>query len=111
MYKTSKSPRKVLLVAHAIAKDALPPFAHRFAPKKFTQHQFFALLVLKEHQRCDYRKVVALLADCPELGAAIGLKKVPHFTTLQKAAARLLKLGAMRRLLASSLEAAQNKRC
>ena len=74
MYKTTKSPRKVLLVAYAVAKDALPAYSHKFSPKKFTQHQHFAVLVLKEFLRCDYRKQdkhkkstfpkLALLCDC-----------------------------------------------
>lgn len=111
MYKTSKSPRKVLLLAHAIVQDALPPHAHRFSPRKYTQHQLFALLALKEHQRCDYRKITALLEDCPDLGQAIGLREIPHYTTLQKAAARLLRLKSAKHLLRSTLTQARKKRC
>ena len=48
MSTTSKSPRKVLQVALVVARKALPAYAHRFSPKKFTQHQLFACLVLKE---------------------------------------------------------------
>ena len=91
MSTTSKSPRRVLLVAYATAKEALPKYAHRFSPKKFTQHQLFACLVLKEFLKTDYRGIVGVLADCPELCAAIELEHVPHYTTLQKAADRLLK--------------------
>lgn len=88
MSRTSKSPRAVALEALVAAERALPPYAHRFSPRKFTQHQLFALLVLKTHQRQDYRGVVALLGDMPQLVSALGLRAVPHFTTLQKAAAR-----------------------
>ena len=91
MSTTSKSPRRVLLTAYATANDALPAYAHRFSPKKFTQHQLFACLVLKEFLKIDYRGVVNVLADCPALRAAIDLSNVPHYTTLQKAADRLLK--------------------
>ena len=87
MSLTSKSPRKVALEALAVAQQTLPAYSHRFSPKKFTQHQLFALLVLKTHQRKDYRGIVALLADMPELLTALGLDAVPHYTTLQKAAA------------------------
>lgn len=109
MYKTSKSPRKVLLTAYASAKDALPAYAHRSSPKKFTQHQLLAILVLKEFSRCDYRKVTALLDDCPELCAVIDLSIVPHFTTIQKAAQRLLILPHARALLRSTLVLARKK--
>jgi hypothetical protein len=43
--------------------------------------------------------VVAHLADCPSLSEAIGLLAVPHYTTLQKAARRLLASVPARRLL------------
>ncbi len=91
MSTTSKSPRRVLLVAYATARAALPKYGHRFSPKKFTQHQLFACLVLKEFLKTDYRGVVSFLADCPDLCATIELQHVPHYTTLQKAADRFLK--------------------
>ena len=50
-----------MLVAYA--KDTLPKYAHRFSPKKFTQHQLFACLILKAFCRTDYRGVVAMLAE------------------------------------------------
>ena len=89
--KTSKSPRKVLQVAYATGQKALPPYAHRFSPQKFTQPQLLACLVLKEFLKLDYRGVQQLLIDTPELCAVIELTPVPHWTTLQKAADRLLK--------------------
>jgi hypothetical protein len=89
--KTSKSPRKVLQVAHATACKALPRYAHRFSPRKYTQPQLFACLALKEFLKLDYRGIQQLLRDTPELCAAIDLREVPHWTTLQKAADRLLK--------------------
>jgi len=52
---TSKSPRRVLLEALEVGHGALPLYAHRFAPRKFTQPQLFACLVLKEFEKKDYR--------------------------------------------------------
>ena len=89
--KTSKSPKRVMMTAYATAQRALPAYAHRFSPKKFTQHQLFACLVLKEFLKTDYRGLVGVLVDCSDLCAAIELEQVPHFTTFQKAADRLLK--------------------
>lgn len=108
--KTSKSPRRVLRVAYEIGRDALPAYGHRFSPKKFTQHQFFALLVLKEFMRCDYRKVADLLKDCADLRIEIGLEEVPHFTTIQKASGRLLRSKKVQRLRTASLRRALKKR-
>ena len=78
-------------ISYACAKGALPTFANLYSPKKFTQHQLFACLTLKEFLRLDYRGIMHLLKDSPDLCAVIELKKVPHWTTLQKAADRLLK--------------------
>src|SRR5882757_7011397 len=88
---TSKSPRRVLQVAYDAARQALPAHRHKFSPKKFTQHQLLACLVLKEFSRLDYRGLTDHLADNPDLARVIELAVVPHFTTFQKAAARLLK--------------------
>src|SRR5262249_6393169 len=90
MSTTSKSPVRVLQVAHEIGRRRLRKYGHRFSPRKFTLPQLFACLVLKEFLRLDYRKLAALLADAPSWAAVIGLQSIPHFTTFQKAACRLL---------------------
>jgi hypothetical protein len=107
MGTTSKSPKRVLLVAHGVARRCLPAYSHRCSPKKFTQHQLFACLTLKEFLKLDYRGTEALLADCPSLRLTIGLQETPDFTTLQKASRRLLKLSSVRRLLGDTLTAAR----
>lgn len=107
MSRTTKSPRRVLEFAHAIGVGALAKYSHKFSPKKFTQPQLFACLVLKEFLRLDYRKLAAVLRDAPQLGAAIDLKSVPHFTAFQKAADRLLLTASVRRLLDGTLKLAQ----
>jgi hypothetical protein len=96
---TSKSPLAVVRAALATARRALPAYSHVCSPKKFTQHQLFACLVLKSFLKTDYRGVVAHLVDNPALLALLELKVVPHFTTLQKASRRLLACGPARRLL------------
>ncbi|HEX3654773.1 MAG TPA: IS5 family transposase [Pirellulales bacterium] len=107
MGKTSKSPKAVITVAYLIGQCALPTYAHRYSPKKFTQPQLFACLVLKEFLQLDYRKLAELLFDCPELRAPIHLAAVPHFTTFQKAARRLLKSSLAERLLDKTVRLAQ----
>jgi hypothetical protein len=63
----------------------------------------FACLVLKEFLRLDYRKLEALLIDTPTLCNAIGMSRVPHFTTFQKSAKRLLISRSAKRLLIQTL--------
>jgi hypothetical protein len=89
----------VLRAAYRIAQRTLPAYSHPCSPKKFTQHQLFACLALKEFFRLDYRGVEVLLAEDAALRAIIDLRVAPDFTTLQKACARLLKLPVCNRLL------------
>jgi hypothetical protein len=103
MAVTSKSPKAVVRAALAMARRSLPAYSHPCSPKKFTQHQLFACLVLKNFLKTDYRGLVAHLADHPTLMSLLDLRAVPHFTTIQKASRRLLALPKVRRLLGASI--------
>jgi hypothetical protein len=100
----------VALAALATARRALPAYSHRCSPKKFTQHQLFACLALKNFLKTDYRGVVAHLADHPSLVATLELSKIPHFTTVEKAAKRLLKAAGARRLLEATVRLHMRRR-
>jgi hypothetical protein len=67
-------------------------------------------LVLKEFLCLDYRKLSALLEDAPALAQAIGLVEVPHFTTFQKAAHRLLRSNRAHRLLTETVHEARHRK-
>jgi hypothetical protein len=101
---TSKSPLGVAREALAIGSAAFPEFSHRFSPKIYTQPQLFACLVLKVFFKTDYRGIARLLVDLGELRVLLGLKKVPHFTTLQKASTRLLRVPKVKRLLSTTVK-------
>jgi Transposase DDE domain len=98
MNKLSKSPLSVARHAFALAKEHLPPYAHRYSPKTYTQPQLFVCLVLKTFFRTDYRGLVGILSDFDAIQAYLGLKRVPHYTTLQKASRRLLNAPYAKRL-------------
>ena len=103
MSKLSKSPLRVARHAVAAAAQVLPAYAHRYSPKKYTQPQLFACLVLKTFLKTDYRGLAAHRADHSDLRAALGLTAVPHFTTPQKASRRLLRLPVARRLFRTTV--------
>jgi hypothetical protein len=107
---TSKSPQAVVKTALATARRALPPYSHACSPRKFTQHQLFACLVLKNFLKADYRGVVAHLEDHPTLLALLELKYAPHFTTLQKASRRLLASKPAKRLLERTIRQRYGRR-
>jgi hypothetical protein len=86
----TKSPLVLALTALATAKIALLPYSSKFSRHDYTQHQLFALLTLREFLKTDYRGLEEILRDWAELRDALGLKKVPDHSTLQKAARRLL---------------------
>jgi hypothetical protein len=100
---TSKSPRAVGLEALKVAEQSLPAYWHRFSPRKFSVPQLFACLALKAFFRTDYRGIVAILQDLPDLARLLGLSVIPHFTTLQKNALRLLDFAPANQLLATTV--------
>src|SRR5215212_4099478 len=105
-----QSPGYVAARALRAGRKALRAYAHQFSPKVFTQPQLFACLVLKVFFRTDYRGIAALLADLSDLRRALALARVPHFTTLQKAAGRLLTLPRANRLLTATVRRLMGRR-
>jgi len=92
----TKSPLALARTALAVAGQALPAYASKYSEHDFTQHQLFALLVLRAFLRTDYRGLEELLRDWSDLRQARALKKVPDHSTLRKAEQRLLeKKGSM----------------
>jgi hypothetical protein len=102
--ETSKSTLTVAREALKAGQESLPDYRHRKSPHKFTQPQLFACLVVKEFQGLDYRGIWVLLAEWSELRNVLGLKKVPHFTTLWAAGKRLLAKAKAQALLDGVLE-------
>ena len=91
---TTKSPVRVAKEALKVGKKSLLPYGNKHSPKTFTQAQLFAILTLRTFFKTDFRGVVAILEDSSELQRALELKKLPHYSTLCKAAKRLEERGA-----------------
>lgn len=88
---TTKSTLALVAVALEIARRGLSSYSCPKSRHDFTQAQLFTILVLRQFLRVDYRKMTSMLTEWSDLRQALGLVKVPHFTTLQKAEDRLLK--------------------
>ena len=85
--------------AFALATRFLPNRSSAFSRHDFTQPQLFACLVLREHQKKSYRGLEALLEDCPDWRADIGLLRTPDHNTLCRAFNRLVKPRLINRML------------
>jgi len=66
----------------------IPVYNSKYSNKIFTNIQHLFLLVAKENTNFGYRKFTEFLYDS-KLPKYISLRKIPHFTTLQKFASRL----------------------
>ena len=93
MTHASKDPIAVATMALQAGRKALPAYSHPKSPHKYTQPQLFALLVLKQFFRLDYRGTVEWVRQWSDLRKALGLKQVPSYRTLHEADRRLLKKG------------------
>ena len=97
--KTTKSPLSVAKLALEVARQCYPDYSCAKSPRKFTQPQLVACLVLKEFLRLDYRGMHEVLCEWSDLREVLGLTKAPHFTTLCAAHRRLLRKPQTSRLL------------
>jgi hypothetical protein len=89
----SKSPNAVAAQALEVAERSLPSYSATHSPKLYTQHQLFAVLVLRQFFRTDLRGIVAILEDSAELRKVLRLRRVPHYSTLSYADKRFSKGG------------------
>lgn len=87
----TKSPLQLAQAALRVARSALATYSCKKSNHLYTQPQLFAILVLRDFFKTDYRGIAQILKDSSDLCNVLGLKEVPHFTTLQKAQARFLK--------------------
>jgi len=67
----------------------LPLYFSKHSRKDFTVHQLLILLVIKQKLKCSYDTLIDDLKTRPFVIQLIGLKKLPHSSTLKKFAKRL----------------------
>ena len=91
----TRSPLTVARTALEVATEVLPPYSSKFSKKAFTQPQLLAILILQQFLKTDYRTMVQYLREWSDLRQVLGLRTVPHYSTLAYAARRLLKKGLL----------------
>lgn len=91
-----------------LARLAFPLHRCKRSNRIFTQRQHLALLVMRQLFGKSYREFCALIELCTPVLRAVGLRRVPHFTTLQKFATRVDQL-LLDALLASFSDMARGR--
>ncbi|MDE1817957.1 MAG: hypothetical protein KGI19_05090 [Thaumarchaeota archaeon] len=72
-----------------IKKARVPPYLHRKSNHVYSVWQHLILLTLRQYKCKSYHRFVEFLQESFGMMQYLGLSKIPHYTTLQKAAARL----------------------
>lgn len=90
---TTKSLVEVAQNALAEASECMPRFAHPFLSKDFTEHQLYAIQVLRRFLKTDIQGVIEKLGDSAELCEVLGLEAIPDYSSLLQAGARLTRKG------------------
>jgi hypothetical protein len=67
----------------------VPPYSSKFSKHTFTQPQLVVLYCLKLKLGVTYRERIDWLGEMSRIQQALSLRRLPHFTTVQKAFARL----------------------
>ncbi len=93
----------------ALKREHVRKFPHKNDPKKVGVWANACLLALKALEDKSYRFIVELVSLMPEILKLLELQDIPHFTTLQKAAARLGDI-LVKRLIASFIQATKSQK-
>ena len=77
--------RMVRKIFNVCRRQCVPLYSSKFSRKDFTLWQHIALIALMQRIRKSYREYVDdYLTTTERLLDVLGLKKIPHFTTIEK---------------------------
>ena len=68
----------------SVFKKSLPAYSCRKSKQTYKQYQLAVIWCLMKYLRTNYRRIIELLELMPEIRQAIGLGRLPHFTTINK---------------------------
>ena len=81
------NPSKLIKFAETcsgVVKKKIRKYSSKFSRRTYTQWQLLTLLCIMKRYRLKYREFVEILQLMPELAQFLELKKIPHWTTLNK---------------------------
>ncbi|MHC4741718.1 MAG: hypothetical protein ACYS8Z_07405 [Planctomycetota bacterium] len=80
------------------AAECMPRYAHPFLSKDFTEHQLYAIQVLRRLLKTDIQGVIEKIERSAELCRVLGLENIPDYATLFQADARLVRKGFLEKM-------------
>jgi hypothetical protein len=86
-----KKPNVLLAVAALslqLSRKYVDSYSHKFSPQRFTQEQLLTCLILKAYLKTTYRGIIEFLETSESLKKQLGLRCLPHYSTLKKFADR-----------------------
>ena len=87
--KESRYVRLANTMFRILNKSRIPLFLHKKSNHIFTVRQHIVLLVLRQYENKSYRMFSEWLVEAYYLRMSLQLSHIPHYTTLQKFAARI----------------------
>src|SRR5579863_213566 len=87
--KPSRYVRMARTMMQIIKRARVPPYLLRKSNHVYKIWQHLVLLVLRQYEAKSYRRFIDFLHECIGVQQFLELSTIPHYTTLQKAAARL----------------------
>ncbi len=89
-YFTKNKYPRITNIMHQISKKMHASlFLHHKSQHTFSIHRYIALLVLRQYESKSYKGFVEWMHVSTQITLQLHLKTTPHFTALQKAAARI----------------------
>jgi len=104
--RQNKLVRIVVRMSKILRRARYPLRGSKYANHIYTDHQHVVLLALRQYMGESYRGFCDMMEVCTPLLEEIGLRRVPHWTTLQKFSARA-DMRRLERLLLSCLDDAR----
>lgn len=74
----------VARIAYRLAKRVIPRYSHLKSPHRFTQPQLVACVLLAYYMRKSYRDTEQFLLASDAVCDELGLKDVPHYSTINR---------------------------
>ena len=71
-----------MVLAWRLGTRCLPRYSSKYSRHDFTLPQLFACLALRQFYNLSYRRLAALLADCPEWWPDVELARAPDYRTV-----------------------------